>query len=358
MPRPVLTMIVKDEAKIIARCLKPLIPHISSWVICDTGSTDDTEAVVKEVLGDVPGNYYHVRWVNFGHNRTQAMELARPHAPYTLMVDADYVLNIPDNFDWDSLTADAYAFRHEGQYDLAQTWLFRNDIEWEWVGAVHEYVRAVDKQDPDVKRLPEISITNYDDGANERDDLSTLLKEFKASNYKDARTAFYLAQTYVGLERWEDALTMYYVRAGMESDNPEETWYATMMIARMMDRIGKEPSAVKSAYIKAYFLRPQRYEPLCWLAQYCRLQNEFELAFTFSSIVGTDMRYPSEDGLLIDRPVYDYLMLFEFGISAAMTKRLTLAEAAYVMLQNTEAPEDYIQALKGVLAWAKETSSG
>ena len=35
-----LTMIVKDEAKIIERCLSSVLDYIDYWIICDTGSTD------------------------------------------------------------------------------------------------------------------------------------------------------------------------------------------------------------------------------------------------------------------------------------------------------------------------------
>ena len=37
-----LNMIVKNEAKIITRLLESVVDIIDYWVICDTGSTDNT----------------------------------------------------------------------------------------------------------------------------------------------------------------------------------------------------------------------------------------------------------------------------------------------------------------------------
>ena len=37
-----LNMIVKDESAIVERCLASVAPAISHYVVCDTGSTDDS----------------------------------------------------------------------------------------------------------------------------------------------------------------------------------------------------------------------------------------------------------------------------------------------------------------------------
>ena len=43
-------MIVKSEAHIVHEVLDACAPYISSWVIVDTGSTDGTRDVIKNVL--------------------------------------------------------------------------------------------------------------------------------------------------------------------------------------------------------------------------------------------------------------------------------------------------------------------
>ena len=61
-----LSMIVKNEAHVLARCLRSVKPLLSSWVIVDTGSTDDTERVAREELAGIPGEFVRKGWVDFG----------------------------------------------------------------------------------------------------------------------------------------------------------------------------------------------------------------------------------------------------------------------------------------------------
>ena len=84
-----LNMIVKNEAKIIRRCLSSVLPYIDSWVIVDTGSTDGTETIVKSCLQRVPGFLYERPWIDFGSNRNEALSLAQDFGDYFLFIDAD-----------------------------------------------------------------------------------------------------------------------------------------------------------------------------------------------------------------------------------------------------------------------------
>ena len=84
-----LCMIVKDEAHVIARCLGSVRPFVNHWVVVDTGSTDGTGELVRELLAGIPGMVVEQPWVDFGTNRSQALAAARTHAAYTMMIDAD-----------------------------------------------------------------------------------------------------------------------------------------------------------------------------------------------------------------------------------------------------------------------------
>ena len=75
-----LNMIVKNEAAVIARCLASVRPIIDYWVIVDTGSTDGTQDAIRAFLADLPGELHERPWRDFAHNRTEALDLARPHA--------------------------------------------------------------------------------------------------------------------------------------------------------------------------------------------------------------------------------------------------------------------------------------
>ena len=84
-----LNMIVKNEEAVIERALSSVLDIIDYWCIVDTGSTDRTKEIILEVLGDIPGELVESEWVNFGHNRTESVELANGKADYILLMDAD-----------------------------------------------------------------------------------------------------------------------------------------------------------------------------------------------------------------------------------------------------------------------------
>ena len=48
IPKICLNMIIKNESKIITRLLDSVLPFIDHYVLCDTGSTDNTIEVLQE----------------------------------------------------------------------------------------------------------------------------------------------------------------------------------------------------------------------------------------------------------------------------------------------------------------------
>ena len=85
-------LIVKNESKVVKRCLSSIKNYIDYWVVCDTGSTDDTKSIVSSELSEIPGELHQVPWINFGHNRTQLLQLCKGKADYLLLIDADEIL--------------------------------------------------------------------------------------------------------------------------------------------------------------------------------------------------------------------------------------------------------------------------
>ena len=55
-----LTMIVKNESKIIERCFDSVKDYIDTWCICDTGSTDGTQDIIKKYFGIFFGVFYTI----------------------------------------------------------------------------------------------------------------------------------------------------------------------------------------------------------------------------------------------------------------------------------------------------------
>ena len=155
-----LVMIVKNEAAIIHRCLESVRSVISHWIICDTGSVDETMDLVRRELADVPGELFQDEWLNFSHNRNLGLQRAKGKTDYHLLLDADMVLNWSDPFP--PLLADAYFLRFTGKMDYAVIRIVRDRIDWLYQGATHECIEGSGAFH--ALELPGVTVTHFEDG--------------------------------------------------------------------------------------------------------------------------------------------------------------------------------------------------
>ncbi|MEV6052281.1 glycosyltransferase [Streptomyces sp. NPDC052107] len=134
-----LNMIVKDEAPVIRRCLESVRPLIDTWVIVDTGSTDGTQDVIRDVYSDLPGELYERPWKGFDGSRAEAIELARAGADYLLFTDADDMMEVAPGSSMPELTLDAYRLNiRSGRYIHRRRALVSTRLPWRYVGVLHE----------------------------------------------------------------------------------------------------------------------------------------------------------------------------------------------------------------------------
>ena len=285
-----LCMIVKNESKVIERCLASILPVIDHWIIIDTGSTDGTQEKIKKFFDNVgiPGKLYEKPWKNFGHNRSEALELARENKDidYCLMIDSDEVLQFDSGFDPDkfkeSLTADLYnvfAFYGNTRYHRPQ--LTSNKLRFYYRGVLHEYVDCHDEvKTRDFARG--FTNTPIQDGARSQnpnkyaDDAKVFEEALKGEvDPKDFnRYHFYLAQSYRDSQQWEKSLEAYLKRASLGGWN-EEVFYSLFQVGRICEILKHSIDDVVSSYWQAYQAAPWRAESLWGAARVCRLAGRY-----------------------------------------------------------------------------------
>jgi hypothetical protein len=157
-------MIVKDEAASIRATLESVRSHIDHWSILDTGSTDGTQDIIREVMTgcvgerDVVGALHEEPFIDFAASRNRVLDLdavarcfvnegldaaGRP-AIFTLMLSGDEVLEggtqLREFLEAQRGATDgAYLVElRSGSQRWTYTRVLRADAGWRYVGAVHE----------------------------------------------------------------------------------------------------------------------------------------------------------------------------------------------------------------------------
>ena len=336
-PTVTLCMIVKNESHIIHECLNSVYKYIDYWVICDTGSTDNTKQIITDFFKEkgIPGEIHDHEWKNFGHNRTLAFRAAEGKADYAWVIDADdYIegeLILPPTTEVDS-----YALRiKRGSFFWWRNQVFKLDAKWEYKGVLHEYA-ACEKQNPRIQKLEgNYNICARTMGGARNVGISpiekysrdaVILEEAMKEDPTNTRHQFYLAQSYFDSQQWDKSAAAYQKRVEMGGWE-EEVFYSLYRIAMIAAITNKPFGEIKERFLMAWNYRPIRAEPLYQIAKMYRLINQPRLAYLYAKMA-KDMPYPHFDILFIDEDVYKWQVDDEIASTAFYLHRFDEGVAA------------------------------
>lgn len=312
-----LNMIVKNESKVIKRCLDSVKPVIDYWVIIDTGSRDGTQKLIKKELKNIPGKLYERPWKNFGENRSEAFALAQGKADYILFMDADDVLEFETEPQFAELVKDLYCmWRGTKDFQYLKPQLAKGDLPWKWVGVTHEYLDC--EQPYSMGILMDVKYVTKDGGASTYDPEKFLknVKLLEAELKKDptnARNAFYLAESYRDAGEKGQALLWYQKRIDMHGW-AEEVYWSMLQISHVLRDMGLASNIIIEAYKNAYAYRPHRAEAAYYLAETYNQNREYQLAYDCIK-QWKDVQKPKEkDSLFNSEWIERYGMLFQLSI--------------------------------------------
>lgn len=317
-PRICLNLIVKDESHIIHELFASVAPYIDYWVIVDTGSTDGTQDVIHRETAalDIPGELHERPWQDFGRNRSEALQLAQGHCDYIWVMDADDILVGEPQFR--DLTADAYLMLIDDGVLYWRRQLFRDGVRWRYQGVLHELAVCDDpiteeRLAGDFRVLSRrIGGRNLDPQKYQRD-AEILLAEVER-NPDDARSVFYLAQSYYCFGDWANARKWDERRAAMGGWD-EEVYYSSFRAAEARAANNDPWPEVQDDYLRAWNMRPSRAEALYALARHHRLAGRYALGHLFAEKAA---RLPlPDDVLFVNGGVHAWRALDEQAVCAS-----------------------------------------
>ncbi len=353
-----LCMIVKNEAPVIARCLESVRPLISHWVIVDTGSTDGTQDIIRKELADLPGKLYERPWKDFAHNRSEVLELARPHGDYALIIDADDALEFEPDLLMPLLSEDCYTVDiRDGALLYQRKQLVSNRLRWFYRGVLHEFI---DTDGPHNTGHLGITMRRNHDGARRRDpetyrrDAGILDHALKSEPDPFLRTryTFYLAQSCRDCGEPEKAIKHYLERAQLGGWQ-QEVFVSLYQAARLKEQRGYPDAEVLAAYQAATAALPSRAEAIHAAARFCRVKKLYEQGYEIAK-PGLGMLPP--DGALFAEPVvYETSLLDEYAVNAYWTGQYAeCLDACLKLLESGKLGNDQVPRIAANARFARQ----
>lgn len=335
-PTICLNMIVKNESKIITRMLESVCSIIDTYLICDTGSTDNTIEIIKTFFNNkgIPGEITEIPFKNFGYNRTMALKPALKKADYVLLLDADMRIVIEPYFTKSMLVDKAYLLLQKNpSISWWNTRIIHKSVDATCVGPTHEYYDLPGGINS--KSLNGIWIDDIGDGGCKIDKFDRdirLLKEGLEESPNNARYLFYLANSYFNSGRNEESIPYYKKRIEVGGWY-EEVWYSYYNLGFVYQKTGRPEIAI-TTWLEGYNFHQQRSENIYEIVKWYRERGLNKIAQVFCDIAKS-IPYPNNDKLFINDKVYQYLIDYEQSIIGFYTQKPDMDTLTSQILNKT-----------------------
>ena len=315
-------MIIKNEGNIIYDTLKSLYKKIKfdRWVICDTGSNDNTIDELKRFFIETKykGQFYKCEWVNFAYNRTEALALSRGKTDYVLIFDAD------DRIEGDFVVP---KYRKGNGYTLNFTdgknfWkriaLLDNRMEWYFEGVIHEYVKTKSPHNRchlngnyAIKTNVVVSHRNKKRFNYNKliEDAKIMEKAFSTekNNKLKARYAFYCGKNYSGTKYIDKSIKWYNIRLTFDI-NKNELWQTSYQLGLL--HLNKNKASANEYFMKCLSFNNRRFENIYYILLYNYEKDELYTCLNLLKIIKGQYKLENiyKDFLFKNKEIiYDFL---------------------------------------------------
>ena len=300
-----LCMIVRDEARVLGRCLESVQDAVDEIIIADTGSVDNTREIALQFTEHV----YDFPWCDdFAAARNFAFSKAS--MDYQMWLDADDVMLFPDcealRALKETLTADVVmmpyhvAFDAQGSptFSYYRERLLRRACGFRWEGAVHEAITPAGNilyADPAVRHQKEY--------VNDPDrNLRIFEKQLSNGKTLSPREQYYYARELFYHERFAEAageLTAFLEGEGWTEDKIS----ACLQLSRCHAASGDMESA-KTALFRSFLYGEPRSEICCEIGRLLMEEERWqEAVFWYRAALDA----PFSDSGFTEGDTHDYI---------------------------------------------------
>ncbi len=293
-----LVIMVKNAGENFRNILKQNIDLFDRYTILDTGSTDNTIDIIREVYKDKKGTLVQEPFINFRESRNRSLELAGHQCKFNIILDDTYVIKNSSSgrnirqfldemrSDQFSDSFSIYIQSHDVVYCSNRIIKSETDLRYKY--KIHE---VIDNDNNTNVMIPfEVGYIDdiIDDYMNKRTferkrlDIR-LLHEMLEEDNDNPRHYYYLAQTHKLLEEYD--MTEKYFLARINHTNEgflSEKIDACFELARLYNfQLNKPWEECMKYYMMAYELDKERPDSLYFIGIHYLMTNNNKLAYEY-----------------------------------------------------------------------------
>jgi glycosyltransferase involved in cell wall biosynthesis len=354
-----LNMIVKNEAKNLPRLFASLKDVVSSYVISDTGSTDNTIELIHE-LGkkyNIPGTIIENEWVDFAHNRNIALNKAYElvdagviQAKWLLIIDADEELLINDSEKFKELNPVITYHIHKILKEISHSTIALisvNQPKWEWKGSIHNHLFNKSNNHVGITTACTIQ-SHYFEGAKShlftsqkeksKHDAALLEIEIAENNTSDPMRYFIQGNEYIEFNDNEKALIAY--KTCLEKTKKQDLSYFTLIQIGVIYAFKLTNKDIGHHYFKqALETYPQRKEAYYYLGKMAQISKNFDEAKKYY-LLGKQITGIPYNDFLFDLSIYQWKIDIDLIlVYNQLNEKKTCLELINELQQKNHIPE-------------------
>ena len=276
-----LCIMVKNAGNEFRQVLEKNLPYVDRWTFLDTGSTDNTIKIIKDVMKDKKGKLYCEPFINFRDSRNRCLDLAGKSCKFNIMLDDTYTLqgNVRDFLTLirsDQFATSYNIFIKSPDITYGSNRITRSEDELRYMYRIHEIIQ--EKDNKLVVQIPfdQMWVHDYTNSyMNERTrnrnemDIKLLEDEIR-ENPDNPRHLYYLAQTYIGIRKWDKAVEYYQKRTEHSVEGYREEVTDSYLLTAFYGHteLGWEWPKCEKIYLKCFHHEPSRADALYFIGLY------------------------------------------------------------------------------------------
>ena len=305
-----LCMIVKNEEKVIERCLRSVKNLVDEIIIVDTGSTDKT----KEIVHRYTNNVYDFKWCD-DFSKARNFSFSKATKEYILWLDADDVILKQDREMFISLkktldkNIDIVMMKYNTVYDKNENPTFsynrerlvKNNNKYKWVSPVHEVIVPTGNILYSNIAISHKSVKKEYSKRN----LNIFKKMINNGIKLDARQQYYYARELYYHGMYEDSIKEYRDFLNMDEAWIENKIDACIEISRCFYNINDYKNQIRFL-LKSLEYDAPRANICCEVANYFIQKEKYDIAIYWYN-TAINLKQDINSGRFENLECYDYI---------------------------------------------------